>query len=67
MSTRAQHVATEAALQQARSERSRAEDAIGQIEGINARIAAAEAAVHAAELDLSYCACVRRSRAWWST
>ena len=54
-STRAQHVATEAALHQARSERSRAEDAIGQIEGINARIAAAEAAVHAAELDLSYC------------
>jgi multidrug efflux system membrane fusion protein len=55
VSTRAQHVATEAALHQARSERSRAEDAIGQIEGINARIAAAEAAVHAAELDLSYC------------
>jgi multidrug efflux system membrane fusion protein len=54
-STRAQHVATEAALQQARSERFRAEDAIGQIEGINARVAAAEAAVHAAELDLSYC------------
>jgi len=55
VSTRAQHVANEAALQQARSEQSRAEDAIGQIEGINARIAAAEAAVHAAELDLSYC------------
>jgi len=55
VSTRAQHVATEAALQQARSEQSRAEDAIGQIEGLNARIAAAEAAVHAAELDLSYC------------
>ena len=55
VSTRAQHVATEAALQQARSERVRAEDAIGQNEGINARIAAAEAAVHAAELDLSYC------------
>jgi multidrug efflux system membrane fusion protein len=55
MSTRAQHVATEAALQQARSERSRAEDAIGQIEGGNAKVAAAEAAVHAAELDLSYC------------
>ncbi len=54
-STRAQHVATEAALQQARSERSRAEDAIGQIEGINARLAAAEAAVHSAELDLIYC------------
>ena len=55
VSTRAQHVATEAALRQARSEQSRAEDAIGQIEGLNARIAAAEAAVHAAELDLSYC------------
>jgi membrane fusion protein, multidrug efflux system len=52
---RAQHVANEAALQQARSEQSRAEDAIGQIEGSNARIAAAEAAVHAAELDLDYC------------
>ena len=55
VSTRAQHVATEAALQQARSERSRAEDAIGQFEGINARVAAAEANVHSAELDLSYC------------
>lgn len=55
VSTRAQHAATEAALQQARSDRSRAEDAIGQVEGINARIAAAEAAVHSAELDLSYC------------
>ena len=53
--TRAQHVATEAAVQQARSERSRAENAIGQIEGINARLAAAQAAVHSAELDLSYC------------
>jgi multidrug efflux system membrane fusion protein len=55
VSTRAQHVATEAALQQARSDQSRAEDAIGQFEGINARIAAAEAAVHSAELDLIYC------------
>jgi membrane fusion protein, multidrug efflux system len=55
VSTRAQHVATEAALQQARSERSRAEDAIGQFEGINARVAAAEATVHSAELDLIYC------------
>jgi membrane fusion protein, multidrug efflux system len=54
-STRAQHVATEAALQQARSERARAQDTIGQYEGVNARVAAAEAAVHAAELDLSYC------------
>src|SRR5262245_39883077 len=52
---RAQHVATEAALKQARSERSRAQDAIGEYEGINARIAAAEAAVHSAELDLNYC------------
>jgi multidrug efflux system membrane fusion protein len=55
VSTRAQHVATEAALRQARSERSRAENAIGQVEGINARLAAAQAAVHSAELDLSYC------------
>jgi len=54
-STRAQHIATEAALQQAHTERARAQDAIGQSEGTNARIAAAEAAVHAAELDLSYC------------
>jgi membrane fusion protein, multidrug efflux system len=54
-STRAQHLATEAALQQARSERARAEDTVAQISGINARVAAAEAAVHAAELDLSYC------------
>jgi membrane fusion protein, multidrug efflux system len=54
-STRAQHVASEAALQQARAERARAEDAVGQIGNINARVAAAEAAVHAAELDLSFC------------
>jgi membrane fusion protein, multidrug efflux system len=53
--TRAQHGATEAALRQARTERARAEDAIGESEGVNARVAAAEAAVHAAELDLSYC------------
>jgi multidrug efflux system membrane fusion protein len=55
VSTRAQHVATEAALRQAHSERARAQDAIGQIEGINARLAAAQAAVRSAELDLSYC------------
>ena len=55
VSTRAQHVATESALRQARSERARAENAIGQVDGINARLAAAQAAVHAAELDLSYC------------
>ena len=55
VTTRAQHGATESALHQARSERSRAENAIGEIEGSNARIAAAAAAVHAAELDLTYC------------
>lgn len=54
-STRAQHQANEAAVEQARSERARAEDAVGQIGDINARLAAAEAAVHAAELDLSFC------------
>jgi multidrug efflux system membrane fusion protein len=52
--TRAQHLATEASLQQSRSERARAEDAVGQVAGMNARIAAAEAAVRAAELDLEY-------------
>jgi membrane fusion protein, multidrug efflux system len=52
--TRAQHVATEAALAQSRSERARAEDAVGQVADINARVAAAEAAVRAAELDLEY-------------
>jgi len=55
VSTQAQHVATEAALQQAHKEESRAQDAIGEIEGINARIAAAQAAVHSAELDVGYC------------
>jgi membrane fusion protein, multidrug efflux system len=53
--TRAQHLASGAALQQARSEQARAEDAVGQIGGVNARVAAAQAAVHAAELDLNYC------------
>src|SRR5437660_1417991 len=46
--------AAEAALQQSRSERARAEDAVGQVAEINARIAAAEAAVHAAELDVEF-------------
>jgi multidrug efflux system membrane fusion protein len=53
--TRAQHLASGAALQQARSDQARAEDAVGQIGGVNARVAAAQAAVHAAELDLNYC------------
>ncbi len=52
--TRAQHVATEAALQQSKSERARAEDSVGQVADMNARLAVAEAAVHAAELDLEY-------------
>ena len=52
--TRAQHLATEAALQQSKSERARAEDAVGQVANMNARIAAAEAAVRSAELDLQY-------------
>ena len=53
--SRAQHGATEAALRQARTERARAEDVVGDSDGVNARVAAAEATVHAAELDLSYC------------
>jgi multidrug efflux system membrane fusion protein len=52
--TRAQHVATEAALRQSKSDRAKAEDSIGQLANTNARIAAAEAAVHSAELDLEY-------------
>jgi multidrug efflux system membrane fusion protein len=52
--TRAQHVATEAALQQSKSDRARAEDNVGQEAGVNARLAAAEAAVRSAELDLEY-------------
>jgi membrane fusion protein, multidrug efflux system len=52
--TRAQHVATEAALRQSKSDRAKAEESIGQLANTNARIAAAEAAVHSAELDLEY-------------
>ena len=53
--TRAQHDASIAALAQARTERARAEDSLGQVGSVNARVAAAEAAVHAAALDLAYC------------
>src|SRR5882724_8934225 len=53
-STRAQHVATEAALRQSKSERARAEDAVGEVANMNARVAAAEAALHSAELDLEF-------------
>jgi multidrug efflux system membrane fusion protein len=52
--TRSQHIATEAALQQSRSERGRAEDNVGQVADMNARVAAAEAALHSAELDLEF-------------
>ena len=53
--TKAQHAASVAALAQARTERGRAEDNLGQVGNVNARVAAAEAAVHAAALDLAYC------------
>lgn len=55
LSARAQHLAVGIALKQAHSEQLRAENTVGQTEGINARVANAEAAVHAAELYLSYC------------
>ncbi len=54
-STRAEHVAAGAAVEQARKERARAEYTVGQIGEINTRIAAAEAAVRSAELDVGYC------------
>jgi multidrug efflux system membrane fusion protein len=53
--TKAQHVASTAALAQARGDRARAEDTLGQVGNVNARVAVAEAAVHAAALDLAYC------------
>jgi multidrug efflux system membrane fusion protein len=53
--TKAQHGASIAAVEQARSERARAEDTLGQVGNVNARVAAAEAEVHAAALDLAYC------------
>jgi len=53
--TKAQHVASIAGLAKAKTEQGRAEDNLGQVGNINARIAAAEAAVHAAALDLAYC------------
>ena len=53
--TKAQHVASTAALAQAKTERARAQDTLGQVGTVNTRVAAAEAAVHAAELDVAYC------------
>jgi multidrug efflux system membrane fusion protein len=52
---RAQHLAVEAALEQAKLDRLRAEDAIGREGDFNARIGAAEAQLAEAELDLGYC------------
>src|SRR6059036_742962 len=53
-STRAQHLATEAALRQSKSDRARADDAVGEVANVNVRVAAAEATLHSAELDLEY-------------
>jgi len=47
--------AASAAVEQSKMERLRAEDAIGQEGDVNAHIAAAEAQLHEAELDLEYC------------
>jgi multidrug efflux system membrane fusion protein len=47
--------AAAAAVEQAKVERLRANDAIGQEGDVNARIAAAEAQLHDAELNLEYC------------
>jgi multidrug efflux system membrane fusion protein len=47
--------AATAALEQAKVERLRADDAIGQEGDVNARIAAAEAQLHEAELNLEFC------------
>jgi membrane fusion protein, multidrug efflux system len=53
--TKAQHAASIAALAQAKTEHARAEDTVGQVGNVNERVAAAQAAVHAAALDLAYC------------
>ena len=53
--TRAQHVASTAALAQAKTEHARAQDTLGQVGTVNERVAAAEAALQAAALDLAYC------------
>jgi len=47
--------AATAAVEETKVERLRADDAIGQEDGVNARIAAAEAQLHEAELNLEYC------------
>ena len=52
---KAEHLAVEAALEEAKVQRLRAVDAIGQEGDFNARIGDAEAKLAEAELDLSYC------------
>jgi len=52
---RAQLLAVEAAVEQAKVDRLRAEDAVGQEGDFNARIGVAEAQLAEAELDLGYC------------
>ena len=47
--------AAAAAVAEARAQQARAKDAIGNVGDMNARIRAAEEAVHAAELDLFHC------------
>ena len=47
--------AATAAVEETKVERLRADDAIGQEDGVNARIAAAAAQLHEAELNLEYC------------
>jgi multidrug efflux system membrane fusion protein len=52
---RAQHLAVEAALEQTKVDRIRADDAIGQEGDFNARIGLAETQLAEAELNLGYC------------
>jgi membrane fusion protein, multidrug efflux system len=52
---KAQHLAVEAALEQSKVDRLRADDNIGREGDFNARIGAAEAQLAEAELDLGYC------------
>jgi len=55
VAAKAQHLAYEAALEQAKVDRLRAEDNIGREGDFNARIGTAEAQLAEAELNLSYC------------
>jgi multidrug efflux system membrane fusion protein len=55
VAAKAQHLAVEAALEQSKVDRLRAEDNIGREGDFNARIGVAEAQLAQAELDLGYC------------